>query len=124
MPIPRDILHTASGDVDFSRGLRFTPDLLTFTKQQISQTLNFFQGDWMLDTRLGIPLFRDVIAKRPDLNLMRDLYRRALSLTRGVGSVDALAVAYDGRTRKAAVEGQVRVVTGDVVPVAADFVVS
>ncbi len=123
MPIPRDFLQTPSGDVDFSLGLRPTPDLLTFAKQQISQTLNSFQGDWMLDTRLGIPLHRDVIARRPDPNLRRDLYRRALTLTRGVGSVDTLAVAYDGRTRKATVEGQARVVSGDVIPVAADFVV-
>ena len=117
MPEPTDFLQTADGDLDFSQGLQRTPDLITFTKQKLSETLNFWVGEWFLDLRAGVPYLR-VIGQRPDLSLLQDMLRKACLLTPGVGSVQKIAAVYDGRTRTATVQPLgVRTIDGDPVPV-------
>lgn len=103
----KDFLQNTDGDVDFAQGLRHTLDLHTFVRQQLSQTLNFFQGEWYLDLRLGVPYFRDVLGARPDVPLVRALLRRVAERTRGVEHVIRFPVRYDAATRTIVVEDAV-----------------
>ncbi len=114
MPVPTDFLQTSDGDLDFSEGLRQTPDLVTFVRQQLSQTVAFFQGEWFLDQRLGVPYFRYVLGKRPDFPLVQELMRRVISKTRGVGSVGQVALTLDPATRALEVHApEVKTTDGD-----------
>ncbi len=116
MATPTDFLQTADGDLDFSQGLRRTPDLITFTAQKLSESLNFWRGEWYLDLREGVPFLR-VIGERPDLSLLRDMLRKTCLQTTGVGSVGKVAAAYDGRSRSVTVQPlDVRTTEGDPVP--------
>ncbi len=99
MPIPRDFLQTADGDLDFSEGLRFTPDLATYVQQCLRVNLSTFLGEWFLDTRLGLPFFRVTAGRRFDPALVDAMYRQAVQKTNGVASVDAVELDFD-RTRR------------------------
>jgi hypothetical protein len=123
VPIPRDFLQDASGDLDFSQGLRQTPDLPTFVRQKFSENFNFFQGEWFLDTTKGLPMFKYVIGQKFDGPLLNTLYRRAAVKTHGVGSVDALSLEYDNRLRLLSVAIDARTVEGEEVPAAEPFIV-
>lgn len=123
MPIPRDFLQDASGDLDFSKGLRQTPDLPTFVRQKYSENFNFFQEEWFLDRTKGLPMFKYVIGQHYDGPLLHTLYRRAAVKTHGVGSVDALSLVYDNRTRLLSVAIDSRTIEGDEVPAAEPFIV-
>ncbi len=100
---PFSLLHDASGDIDVSRGLRFTPDLQTFVAQKLDENLSSFMGEWFLDLRLGIPYFQKIIGQKPDLALLDTLFRRAVRGTVGVGSVSAFRTGFERKTRKASV---------------------
>ncbi len=123
MPRPVDFLQDSSGDLDFSKGLQPTPDLPTYVRQKLSENFNFWQGEWFLDTRKGIPFFKHVIGQHFDRFLLQTLFRRAAVRTHGVGSVEALTLAYDNRLRELAVLARVRTVEGEDVPAPVPFIV-
>ena len=98
--IPFSILNDPiSGDVDLSKGLRFTPDLKTYAVQRLDENLSFFLGEWFLDTREGVPYWQRIIGAKPDLGLIDTLYRRAILLTPAVGSVPNLKLDFARATR-------------------------
>ena len=123
MPTPVDFLQTASGDLDFSKGLRHTPDLKTYVLQKLSENFNFWQGEWFLDLRKGIPYFKFVIGHKFDRFLLQTLFRRTAVRTHGMGSVDALALAFDGPSRTLSVQIRGRTVTGEEIAPAEPFIV-
>ena len=99
--IPFSILNAADGDIDLSKGgVQFTPDLKTYVVQRLDENLSFFYGEWFLDLRKGIPYFEKIIGAKPDLGLIETLYRRAIFLTPGVGSLPNLRLTFDRPTRK------------------------
>lgn len=98
--IPFTILtQGASGDIDLTQGLRFTPDLATYTAQRLFDNLSFFLNEWFLDLREGIPYFEKIIGAKPDLAIVDTLYRRAILATPGVGSLSNLRLEFDRAAR-------------------------
>lgn len=98
--IPFSLLHDPiSGDVDLSKGLRFTADEKTYVAQRLSENLSFFLGEWFLDLREGIPYWDHIIGAKPDLGLIESLYRSAILGTPGVGAITALQIAFDRASR-------------------------
>lgn len=61
--------------------------------------LQFFRGEWFLDTRLGIPYFEEVLIKAPDLNVVQSLLREATRKTPGVIAINSFELGFDGVTR-------------------------
>jgi hypothetical protein len=116
VPDPTSFLQTADGDLDFSQGLRRTPDLTTYVKQKLSQTLNFWEGEWFLDLRQGLPYGRLIIGKKPDLALIRDLMRAAALKTRGVGGLGGVTTGFANTSRTVTVRPfEVRTTAGEAV---------
>lgn len=97
--IPRNLLCQEDGDLDFSKGLRLTDDLVTYVVQRLRQRLRFFLGEWFLDQRLGIPYFQRVFVSNPDIPLITSLFRRTILRTTGVAAVEKLSVRFDRNTR-------------------------
>lgn len=97
--IPRNLTCQEDGDLDFSRGLRLTEDLVTYVVQRLRQRLRFFLGEWFLDQRLGIPYFQRVFVSNPDIPLITSLFRRVIIRTTGVAAVEKLSVRFDRKTR-------------------------
>jgi hypothetical protein len=110
MALPRDILLTSAHDIDMSRGPRLTEDLLTYVTQKLRQRLRFFLGEWFLDRRLGVPYFETIFVSNPDLALLSSLFRQTILQTRGVGSLNSVALRFDRKTRILFVSFQARLV--------------
>ena len=118
MPIPTTAKQTPDGDLAFP--LQQTETLEEYVTIACSQTLAFFEGEGLLDTREGVPYFRAVIGQRfafgGERLLLDTLFRRALSKTPGVGSVERLDLRFDNAERQLFVDGEVRCANGVVVP--------
>lgn len=94
-------------------------------RQRLAARFKFFQGEWFLDTRQGIPYYRDVLVAQPDLPLIRSTFRRAILSTPGVLSLPRLTLSFDRTTRTLSVAFQAIVNGGviEVLPGDKDFLV-
>lgn len=68
-------------------------------EQQVRTRCMFFLGEYFLDERQGIPYFRDILIKNPNLLLVRSIFRQAIADTPGISSVDSIDVDVDKRSR-------------------------
>jgi hypothetical protein len=103
-----------AGDLDLS-GHRLN---LTTGEAAIEQNLRvrllFFLGEWFLDRSQGIPYYRDVYVKAPDLLLLQHLFRTAILSTTGISTVNQLTVSVDKSLRKLLLTFQATMDTGAV----------
>lgn len=95
-----DLKLDADGDLEIGSD----GDLIIVTgidaiAQHLRIRLQFFLGEWFLDTRLGIPYFEEVLRKSPDLNVVQSLLREAIDETPGVIAINSFELDYDGVTR-------------------------
>ncbi len=68
--------------------------------QHLRIRLQFFRGEWFLDTRLGIPYYEEVLIKAPDLNVVQSLLREAIRETPGVIAINSFELDFEGVTRR------------------------
>jgi hypothetical protein len=68
--------------------------------QDLKVRLQFFKGEWKLDTRIGFPYFQDVLIKNPNLAVIRSLYREAILETPGILAIEFFDLSVDAATRK------------------------
>ena len=74
-------------------------DGLDAIRQELDIALQFFQGDWFLDTRWGIPYYERLLGKKPKLNVIKDLFRDAILKVNGVSSILDLNLEFSAATR-------------------------
>jgi hypothetical protein len=82
--------------------------------QNLRIRLKFFLSEWFLDQRLGIPFFREVLVKNPNLQVVRAIFRTAILDTPGVASVDSLELSLDNVTRTLTINFQATLDSGGV----------
>lgn len=115
MGTPRTFAQTPTGDLDITGGgLALTTTLKEYVRLHIGECLSMFAGEWFLDTREGIPYF-DVVSHRPDLRLLRSLFRRGVLAVPGVADVTRIDVAFDSERRVLNVTVDAKLTTGDVI---------
>ena len=121
--IPAGDLALENGDL-VVLGLTATTRV-QYIRQKIAARFKFFLGEWFLDLRQGIPYFRDVLVKNPNLQVIRSLFLRVLRRTPGVLSVARFFLSYDPSTRQLRFDFQAVVTDGVVVvsPKDEDFLV-
>jgi hypothetical protein len=90
-----------------------------YTRQRLAARIKFFLGEWFLDSRKGVPYLKHVLVKNPDLNVVRQVFRRTILGTPGVLGIveDKIDLAYDPTARSCAV-GFSAIVEGGVIKVA------
>ena len=67
--------------------------------QDVLVRLQFFQGEWVLDIRLGMPYFQKILGKKPRLAAVKSIFRDAILGTPGITAVNDLDLSYTGVTR-------------------------
>jgi len=67
--------------------------------QDVSTRLKAFQGEWFLDTRVGMPYFQKILGQKPRLSVLQSIFRDAVLSTPGVNSINDLVLDYVGETR-------------------------
>lgn len=108
----RDLALDASGDLKVSGGdLSFVDDTAAII-QSVSNRLQFWQGEWFLDTRQGMPYAGSIFVRNANLALIKSIYRRAIESSPGISSVTRVDVVLDGSTRKLTVTWEAKAVTG------------
>ena len=73
---------------------------VALVRQKLCSRFRFFLGEWFLDRRLGLPFYRDVFVKNPNIPLIRSLFRRVAIETPGVLSLRRFDVTFDFETRE------------------------
>lgn len=61
---------------------------------KLKNRFQFFQGEWFLDTRVGIPYFSLVFIKNPSIEVIKRLFRNVILETPPIVSVEQLDVYY------------------------------
>ena len=99
---------------------------IQYLRQKIAARFQFFQGEWFLDLREGIPYYRDVFVKNPSDDRIRALFLRVLRQTPGVLKVVSFSTVYDPSARRLAFAFQAVVDGGEITVTAEDeaFVVA
>ncbi len=70
--------------------------------------LEFFQGEWFLDTSAGVPWWQQVLVKNPAPGQLAGVFRNALLGVAGVKQVLSLELSYDPPLRSLSVEFEVQ----------------
>ena len=114
LPFVELALDPATGDlaipVAFIRGAEALA-------QRLTVRFKFFLGEWFLDTRQGIPYFRDILVKNPNISLVQSIFRRATLLTPGVLAIRRFGTKLEeqGRVRRLTIDPLEIVVTGGLI---------
>jgi hypothetical protein len=56
--------------------------------------------EWFLDLRQGIPYYREILIKNPNLLLVRSIFRQAIQDTAGISAVPDLTLSINSSTRR------------------------
>lgn len=106
------------GDVDLdANGRVVILEGAAYVAQHIARRFKFFLGEWFLDEREGIPYFRDVFTKNPQLDVIRSTFKKVLSTTPGVSQILRFNIVYTPEARTLAFDFAVRVVTNETIVV-------
>ena len=94
-------------------------------RQRIASRFKFFLGEWFLDIRQGVPYYRDVLIKNPNLAVVRSIFRNIIISTPGVLSLDSFTMDFNRSTYTLTYDFQATVTGGTVTvsPTDDDFIV-
>jgi hypothetical protein len=106
-------LDVNTGDLVFENG-----DLVLATgadaiAQHLKIRLRMFEGEWFLDPRQGLPYFRQILQKTPDVSSIGGIFRQAILETPGVESITRLDVELNRQTRALSINFTAKVDAGE-----------
>ena len=91
--------------------------------QHLTIRFRFFLGEWFLDTRLGIPYFREILIKNPDLSRVRGIFRQVVLTTPGIESLVEFGLDFESAIRKLTVNFRARKTDGEVLEYNKEFII-
>ena len=92
-------LNTNTGDLESVNGDLVLAAGADAIAQHIKVRLRMFEGEWFLDPRQGLPYFRKILQKTPDVSSIGGIFRRAILDTPGVTSLSSFSVELNRQTR-------------------------
>jgi len=107
-----DIAITADDDLDITGGKLSFVSGIDAIAQHIKIRSRFFLGEWFLDTREGVPYFRDVLVKNPSRAVIVSTFKRVLLDTPGVATIDKFELVIERETRAATIDWEVTTIDG------------
>jgi hypothetical protein len=103
-------LDPTTWDVTFPAGLlRMTQDPVEAAVQGARIKLQFWRGEWFLDTTQGVPYVQDVFVKPANFAQLEALFRRILTSVPEIDAVPVLSLMLDRETRALRVDWEIRV---------------
>lgn len=92
-------LDAATGDLQLVNG-RFRKITGKEEKaQKINARLGLFLGEWFLDSRVGSPWYEVVLVKNPDLEVVKQVFRRIIGSVEGIAEVRDVSLDFNTETR-------------------------
>lgn len=95
-----DLKLDSNGDLAIEDGDLVLIDGVEAIAQDCEVRLKFFQGEWFLDQRLGVPWFQKILGHKPRLNAVSQIIQKAILTTPGILAITDFALDYEGATRK------------------------
>ncbi len=83
---------------------RTEEDIVT---QRISNRLQFFFGEWFLDTNAGLPYAQIIFEQGTDINSIYGLFYSQINNTRGVDSIQSLVLTPSTKDKSLSITSQV-----------------
>jgi len=68
--------------------------------QRLKIRLEFFRGEWFLDTTVGVPFYEDILVKNPDIPNIETILKAEILDTPGVVELLAFESSFDAQARK------------------------
>jgi len=121
--------HVMTADNPVISDLRLVAGHLSFfsgsnaISQKVKARLSFFKGEWFLDQNEGFPYWEDVLVNNPSMSKIYELFRRVISESPGVASLDSLDVSFDSVTRRLSVDFSLITDDGQIVDISPFVVV-
>lgn len=109
-----DLALDTFGELDLSRDDLYFVTGADAIAQQLLIRLRLVQGEWFLDTRVGVPYRSQIWVKNPNLAAITSTYRAAISSTPGVELLERLDLDFDASTRELSVDFSARLEGEDV----------
>jgi len=82
--------------------------------QKLAIRLQFFLGEYYLDTSKGVRFYQDVFKKNPDIPTIDAMYKREIIASPGVNELLSFSSAYTNSTRTYSIRFKVRLNGGTV----------
>jgi hypothetical protein len=121
--MPSFLFDRNTNDLDLTNGIRLTTEPSDELASRLQIRLQWLQGEWFLDERLGIPYFQRILVKGTSLQTVRSIYREAIRETPGVDEILNLDLDLNKAARELRVDFKVRSVDGEVVADSVEFVI-
>lgn len=88
-------------------------DGLAAIAQDVTTRLQFFLGEWFLNTSAGIPYFQKILVKNPNLAVVGSLLRKTILTTPGIKTLtEDLSFVFTGATRTMSVSFTADTISG------------
>jgi hypothetical protein len=111
------LIDPLTGDIDITlKRFRLTSTNAEYVVQRITQRLSLCLGEWYLDQHKGVPFFRYILVKNPDMGLIRSIYSRIIRGTAGVVQLLTLETTLNRATRTLDVVFSCKLDTGEIIP--------
>lgn len=118
--IPKGDLSLLAPSGALTTWLRKSAD---FATQRVRVSLDVFLGEWFLDTRIGIPYFRDILIHNPNAETVEAVFQKAILNTPGIVAVTDLSVELNTKTRTGALDFTAHFEDGSSSAQALDFII-
>lgn len=94
-------LELVTDPVTGKRNLSYERDQVVAGILKLYRRFRFFEGEWFLDTRQGVPYYKYFFVKNPDFTILRTLVRKVILSVKVIATVDSVPFAYTNATRTA-----------------------
>jgi len=118
-----DIRLTSIGDIDIVNNDMVLTINAEAVAQGVSIRLRTFQGEYFLDTRIGMPYFQKILGFKTSVNVLKEIFRDAILKAPGVDSIQNLTVSYSGVDRTLSVSFYGITILGDTFDYSEGFIV-
>jgi len=94
-----DANNTTVGDLYLNSQGQF--QMTASLSEDVAQTLwtrfRFFQGEWFLDPRVGVPYFQQILGIKTSIPILTSLLKQVILQTAGIKSLDSFSISRVGR---------------------------
>jgi hypothetical protein len=110
-----NLLLNSDHDLELTptQNLQFTTDFGELVAQTLATRLKFWQGEWWLDTALGVPYLEFVLIKNPDLATIKTIVTSVILETTGVSELLTYSADFNVSTRTYTANFEVLLTTGE-----------
>lgn len=110
------------GDLALVSGQLLWTDGIDQAGQEITSRLGFFLGECFIDTRQGLPYYRDIFVKAPNQQTVSSVFQRTILSVPGVIALPEFTYSFDRPARVLGIQYVATWLNGQPIPARLDFI--